>query len=513
MSNRKRKLKSDGESKRFFVYDGLTDYDPKTLIHLHVPSSAQEIVNSAFMGCRKLETLTFENGIRTICEMAFVDCIALTEVSFPSTLSRIEKHAFRDCKGLRRLRLNEGLQIIGEAAFSQCESLESVAIPSTVNVIQGHAFSECGNLATLDFSLQGTLKVIDLFAFSNCTALKSLRLPPSLRAIRVNAFADCTRLLSVVLPFGLEAIGQRAFSNCTQLTNVALPSTVNVFDPLAFSDCSRLEMALFPYVDFLEYYDYFDPEFPYHDELNVLVPLNPNLVSNGLMKRFYDYPAHELCYKQDYLPLTTVLEDLGNVLACNPTAARKIDKFGMTPFHVFALSTRPKLALLQALAQRCPANLRDNKDEWGNRAILYLSFNTGIEPNTRKALVECMMHLTVLRRLSYIGLPQWRKPIMAEVESYLQFETADIYELRTELEKIYTTMERYERYECGALLELAIWKHRMNQPSLSAEPMQVDDTDEKKATKTRTLDERQTCRIQCGAPIILSNVLLFLESI
>ena len=65
-----------------------------------------------------------------------------------------------------------------------------------------------------------TLKTIDYQAFSNCSCLKTIRLPD-----------------------GLEALGASCFQN-SGLVDIALPSSVRDVGACAFLDCKRLQSAL-----------------------------------------------------------------------------------------------------------------------------------------------------------------------------------------------------------------------------------------------------------------------------
>ena len=71
-----------------------------------------------------------------------------------------------------------------------------------------------------------SLKIIDEFAFGNCSALEEINLPEGLEEICDSAFSDCEGLTSVNLPKGLKKLGAHAFDCCYKLTEVVIPASV-----------------------------------------------------------------------------------------------------------------------------------------------------------------------------------------------------------------------------------------------------------------------------------------------
>lgn len=57
--------------------------------------------------CEKLSKIELLPGISEICEDAFEDCYALTEIVIPRNVRRIEQLAFRGCHGLKRVRFED----------------------------------------------------------------------------------------------------------------------------------------------------------------------------------------------------------------------------------------------------------------------------------------------------------------------------------------------------------------------------------------------------------------------
>ena len=86
---------------------------------------------------------------------------------------------------------------------------------------------------------EGTTKIFDGM-FMNCTGLKSITLPSTLREIGSNAFKGCTGLTSINLPSGVETIGDYAFENCVALAEVVIPDGVVTIGEKSFYGCSGI---------------------------------------------------------------------------------------------------------------------------------------------------------------------------------------------------------------------------------------------------------------------------------
>ena len=84
-------------------------------------SSVTSIGNSAFYGCKKLESITIPKNITSIGNTAFAFCSALKNVVF-----------------------EEGVSSIGISAFDSCYELSTVTIPKSLTFVADQAFYGCG---------------------------------------------------------------------------------------------------------------------------------------------------------------------------------------------------------------------------------------------------------------------------------------------------------------------------------------------------------------------------------
>ena len=158
--------------------------DCKTLKAIEIPASVETIEASAFYGCSSLTTVTFEKGsqLKTIggghYSGAFYGCTALTSIEIPASVETIEATAFKGCSKLATVTFEKGSQLktIGGGyysnynsncnpnsyygAFSDCTALTSIEIPASVEMIEAAAFKGCSKLATVTFEKGSQLKTI-----------------------------------------------------------------------------------------------------------------------------------------------------------------------------------------------------------------------------------------------------------------------------------------------------------------------------------------------------------------
>ena len=57
-------------------------------------------------------------------------------------------------------------------------------------------------------------------AFSGCTNLTTVTIPPRVTSIGLGAFSGCTNLTTVTIPTSVTSIGEGAFRNCRNLKKV-----------------------------------------------------------------------------------------------------------------------------------------------------------------------------------------------------------------------------------------------------------------------------------------------------
>ncbi|MGM9950152.1 MAG: leucine-rich repeat protein [Lysinibacillus sp.] len=145
-----------------------------SLTSITLPETIVEIGSYAFDECYNLSSIQLPKRMEYISAYAFSDT-ALEEVVVPSGIEFLGNFLFFNCRKLRTVSLQEGLKNIGNSSFAGCSALEEIEIPGTVEMIRKDAFKQCRNLKNLTFN--GVLEIIELSAFSGCTGITYVEAP------------------------------------------------------------------------------------------------------------------------------------------------------------------------------------------------------------------------------------------------------------------------------------------------------------------------------------------------
>jgi hypothetical protein len=511
-----------------------------------------------------LDSIDFPEGLQVIGEDAFRLCRALKRNKIPLAHVVIGKFAFSECYGLVSVELPEGLQVIGEAWFLVCTSLTTVNVPSSVIEIRELAFCGCSSLVSL--ALPTGLQSIGDQSFANCRSLASVHIPSTVCKMGFRVFVNCTELKYIHIPSSVECIGARAFDGCGEhvnlqltlhtikegtfqgchsLTHVRLPSTVTKIECAAFAHCPRLMSLELPEgletID-LRVRDDPDEEAKFRNYgcpslMNLLIPSEQHFAQpddddefmkgfklgtaasnfddlvGKLQHRFDALPLHRLCYYQSYYPLTEAMERVQQNMDADPSAGTKVDSFGMTPFHIMALSQTPNLSLFQALLAVYQVDIICTRDKFGSTPIDYLFLNHTHEATTA---IQSLLPTILVNRLHWLGLVRWQsEDILTAMNEALAVEGSS---RRRAVGLLSFKFATYERLESISLLELALWKSKID--GCKAAIVTDLERDEERSSKRPRLDkshlagvDRQSCRINSGAEVVISNVLPFLDKV
>ena len=153
-----------------------------------------------------------DNDIAKLTEVTKQDIAEAIEDEYGAKYSKDGKRLLKGPRYTPHYNIKEGTEIIGDDAFSLCSSLTSITIPPSVTAI--------GNSA-----------------FSSCSSLTSITIPPSVTAIGNSAFSGCFCLTSITIPQSVTAIGNFAFSGCSSLTSITIPPSVTAIGNSAFCLC------------------------------------------------------------------------------------------------------------------------------------------------------------------------------------------------------------------------------------------------------------------------------------
>ena len=156
---------------------------------------------------------------------AFEGNTSIRSVSVPNRVTSIGEAAFMGCANLSDVSLGSGLQEMGDFAFAE-SGVKSVTIPRKMKTIPAGAFYNCTSLAVLEIS-EGVTEAkcgsisgyaADCGAFMNCTALKRVSLPDTMKLLGRNMFKGCTALTEITIPASVTSIGDGTFDGCGKVT-------------------------------------------------------------------------------------------------------------------------------------------------------------------------------------------------------------------------------------------------------------------------------------------------------
>merc|ERR1712083_24190 len=104
------------------------------------------------------------------------------------------------------------------------------------------------------------------------------------------------------------------------------------------------------------------------------------------------------------------------------------------------------------------------------------------------------------RRAKYLGLAKWRREIVNLMDT-LSSQVEEDPSIRIgQVGQIYFTLEKQERMEILSLVEEFLWKTKIAEANMGS-------------IGTQQTVDRQGCRVNCGADVIISNILPYLDEI
>ena len=152
-------------------------------VDLSNATSLEKIGSLAFFNCSQLKNVDLSEAakLKEIGDNAF-NSSGVENVTFPqnSQLTEIGSGVFAYCNNLKNIEIPETVTKIGGSAFEQT-NLTSIKIPASVTDIGWFAFLHCGQLESVTFAPGSKLETIGKYAFSGCTALKTISCESALK--------------------------------------------------------------------------------------------------------------------------------------------------------------------------------------------------------------------------------------------------------------------------------------------------------------------------------------------
>lgn len=206
------------------------------------------IGENALYNDTKINSLSLPSSIERVKSGAFWKASNLKNVTFADKgkgLKTIGMYAFADCSSLESIDLsNSSITEIPENAFSNCTSLKTVKLPSTVTKIADDAFADCKKLEEIQGFSNCKISEIGKDAFAGCYNLKTFDISSAtITSLPDTICSNMYALTSIHLPKTLTSIGTSALEGCKKLEEITGISDCKLtsIGANAFASCSALK--------------------------------------------------------------------------------------------------------------------------------------------------------------------------------------------------------------------------------------------------------------------------------
>jgi hypothetical protein len=500
-----------------FVYTGEGGLEaPRDVIRVLVDPSVTSIPDQAFNQRKKLAEVELCEGLVEIGYNSFSSCChSITKINIPNSIRRIKDYAFY-CSLRTPIRLHDGIESIGGYAFAAC-IFTNFRVPTLITVIPIGLLHWCQLMFSLE--LPDNVMEIESGALLNCFCLRNVAIPPNSVFGNDDIFIDedYNEMTDLQQLFGSEARIIRELQHR--------------FDRLPIHK--------------LVYYQ------SYHEQKlqNVIAVMNTRSGQRRTLRSKLDPTGNH----QDCLGMTPL-----HILACSSVHNLElyrviVEKY---PVNLITEDSWGALPLLYAFWGAAPAEIIEFLLQ------SYLSLYPGFEFNwtmmvetmgrtdTPKERIESLLCVKQIHfpeqpidweyllnefvhptQHSFGGLPfqeqmrflfmcgmseraealpfkVWRDHITNMIQTAVfQWNRDNSIILRsTRIKLAHFEDELPKLKEATTLLEIALWKVRMNENNLQ------EGTHHPKKFKTDESSFRRQCRVTCGGDVVIRHMLPFLIS-
>lgn len=157
-------------------------------------------------------------------------------------VKRIMASSFAGCE-VEEVVMTEGMATVEAGAFKECTYLKQVIFPMSLREIGDSVFSGCESLITA--ALPMALEQIGKYAFAG-SGIKTVKFPKTLYWIGEGAYSYCTRLKTITIPDNIISIPDKMFMGCDNLSEIKLSESIDSIGASAFEGCTSLESITIP---------------------------------------------------------------------------------------------------------------------------------------------------------------------------------------------------------------------------------------------------------------------------
>ena len=150
----------------------------------------------------------------------------------------------RGRREITRVCIGPRVKKIPHGTFNGCINLAEVQFSYGLKVIEDRSFLKCKALQQV--TIPSTVTRLGHEAFRRCTNLTQVHFNESLRSIGDSAFRDCKSLQQVTIPSSVTKLGDGLFRNCCKLTKVHFNDGLQIIESGAFYGCKALQHVAIP---------------------------------------------------------------------------------------------------------------------------------------------------------------------------------------------------------------------------------------------------------------------------
>ena len=262
------------EGRGAMTSDDLSNYPKREYVKtVSFPEGLTSICANAFHGCYNLQSVVLPDSVTTIGAYAFQECTKMTSADLGKGIKTINSQAFIFCSNLRKVRWSDCLESIGDMAFYNCTNLgDTVFFPKTFKTMGWGAFGSENYNSDSKVMVWEAIHANDFVRYESdvpgechfsyvifgdsveyipnmlCKFMynDSITLPETVKEIGASAFTNCSRLQKINIPEGVTSIGASAFAGCKKLKQLVLPSGLEEILEQLCNLCEALDSVKLP---------------------------------------------------------------------------------------------------------------------------------------------------------------------------------------------------------------------------------------------------------------------------
>ena len=169
----------------------------------------------------------------------------LNNVTIPTnfsneTVNKVDIDSLRNKLNIVNLTIPNGIGISANFLISNRPHLENLILGDKVNKWDSTSIArECPNLKKVVFNAK-LVSDFPKYAFYSCSSLQSIDIPEGVTQC-FHCFTNCTSLKTITFPSSMKEISYYSFYNCSGLAKITIPSQIESIHTTAFGNCSNLK--------------------------------------------------------------------------------------------------------------------------------------------------------------------------------------------------------------------------------------------------------------------------------